>query len=119
MSSGLGSALEIGIGILWIIASLACLRGLNGIDSSTSTRTIRGLSFLGFIVTFIAGFAIATTILIPLVIALLPALLVFLVLIFRPAFLQKRRGLRIYLQICVGLSALTYSVLWFLTFVPR
>lgn len=102
---------------LMITAAIIYLSGTNiwAPDVSVSPTRIRLLSFVGLFVT-------GSTVLLGIVpsyytiiaIPLIPAALVFGVLVFRPQLIQKWHWLRVYLKISVIISGLAWTVqlLW-------
>lgn len=62
---------------------------------------IRLLSLLGMWVTLILMFALVVTILLPAVVLVVPAFLCFGALVFKPALIQKSKGIRLYLSGCL------------------
>ena len=95
--------------LLWtallIVAPIACAYGV----IKTSAPLIRARSFgvaaLGFLLSALLAFSLATTVLQPLALLVLPAILVFSYAIFKPSIFS-RRGIRAYLVFCMAASAL-------------
>jgi hypothetical protein len=112
------SALPLFMGALWVVAGVVCASGMKAYTSSTpaSSTRARSISLLGLLVTFLGAFTIAVTRFVPIAILLIPAPVVFAVLIFRPTLAQKRFALRTYLMACVILSVVTFSIelIWLL-----
>jgi len=102
------------LGILWFGVTVGCLcaMGAYARNNSRGLTQLRLLSGLGLIVTAWTTFFWITTKLPFVAILLLPAVLYFILLIFRPTLAQKSRKLRIYLTGCIAFAVLTLCVIY-------
>jgi hypothetical protein len=95
-----------------ITAAVIYLRGMMTAakSSPTSSTSVRFLSFVGFFVTAALLFlGVISPYYAIVAIPVIPAPLVFGVLIFRPTLVSQSPKLRIYLKLCVAAAALTWA----------
>jgi hypothetical protein len=105
------------VGLLVIVA-VVYVGGMTTMTLDTFVHPVRLrlLSFLGFLATaailFLGGIWPSYYTIVAILV--LPAFLILGILVFRPQLILKRSGLRIYLAMCVVLSALSWvlEIIW-------
>jgi hypothetical protein len=99
-------------GLLWaivlVVAPVICAYGLINTSTPPARRRSFGIATLGLILSSLLIFSLATTVLIPLAILILPAPLIFSYAIFKPSVFSGT-GIRRYLVGCMAASEL-YSI---------
>ena len=76
--------------VLLICAPIACAYGLIKTSTPITRGRSLGVAALGFLLSALLAFSLATTVLQPLAVLVLPALLVFSYAIFRPSVFSQR-----------------------------
>jgi hypothetical protein len=107
------------LGAAWfIVAPIACIYGLTKTPTPQTVRRTRGIATLGFLLSGLLAFWLATTTLQPLALVVLFAAIIFVVGIFRPSTLELK-GVRIYLILCMAGGELFWMWAYWDQFVRR
>jgi hypothetical protein len=93
--------------IMLVTAPIACVYGLIEAPTTPIRRRSSGLAILGLLLSALLILGLATTVLVPLAAAVLPAPLIFAVAVFRPSILIPKAP-RIYLICCMAAAELVW-----------
>jgi hypothetical protein len=103
--------------LLWVLlllaAPIACAYGLIQIPPSSNRGRSARIAILGLLISALFLISLATTVLLPLALIVVPALLLFAYAIFRPSIFA-RRVVRSYLVSCLAVGELFWIwMFWF------
>lgn len=91
--------------VLLIVAPITCAYSLMKTSKPLTRWRSAGIAVLGLLLSALLAFELVTTVLQPLAILVLPALLIFLYAIFKPSIFSQK-GVRAYLLFCMAASEL-------------